>query len=252
MNLSNPEELQSYKRKIRHSAIRILGLEDSRIIHVVDDIQKHYDADKGWFLTEISYYSEEHMKIRCTLYEKEEGRISSAMIHVGEPDDGSMEDYLREYSAVFCIEPRGTGKNRMEPGCWFYTGDEIQNEEASYCCNADMLGRSVLGMMVHDVLSLRKMICISHGDVELSIYGREENAVVALFAALIGNIPHVRLDRLLTSYKDFINNKTHCWSPSIFVNGLLASFDIPDLLRALAAADVSVRGLLDQSKNLLP
>jgi hypothetical protein len=239
--LDSPKGFQVWKQKIRDSAVKILGLDESRITTALDKKERQYDEERGWYITYISYFSEKYMKIRCSLYEKKPGASNSIMIHVGDlPGDDWIERSLERFSVVFCLEPRGRGQNRLEPGAWFYTGDEIQNEEASYNCNADMLGRSVLGMMVHDVLSLQKMISEQYGkDVELAIYGREEDAITALFAALIGDIRNVELSHLLYSYKCFIDNKTHTWNPSIFVNALLANLDISDLLRALSPAKVS-------------
>ncbi len=138
--------------------MKILGLDESRITTALDKKERQYDEERGWYITYISYFSEKYMKIRCSLYEKKPGASNSIMIHVGDlPGDDWIERSLERFSVVFCLEPRGRGQNRLEPGAWFYTGDEIQNEEASYNCNADMLGRSVLGMMVHDVLSLQKI-----------------------------------------------------------------------------------------------
>jgi hypothetical protein len=247
--IGSREKFQSFRQGIRQSAIRILGLEESRILHDVDSTEKRYEENRGWFVTDIFCYSEKYMKIHSILYEKEKGPKSSVLLHIGDiQEEDSIDGYLREFSAVLCVEPRGTGRARMDPGCWFYKGDEIQNEEASYNCNADMLGRSVLGMMVQDVLSQQRLLNEIYQDAELTICGREENAITALFAALVGNIRNVVLNGLLCSYRSLAENRTHSWKPSIFVSGLLKNFDICDLLLALAPARVTVNGFLDYRK----
>ena len=251
-DIDNLEVFKAYKDKITKSAIEILGIDGSIIRYDIDTIKKHYDEEKGIFISDISLYSEKYMKIYCTLYEKDEGQNDSVMLHVGDIQDIHVIDkYLKDHSAVLCVEPRGTGRGKMIPGCWFYEGDEIQNEEASYNCNADMLGRSVMGMMVLDVLSVKRLIESKYGDVKIDIYGKEENAIIALFTALLGNIRDVTLAGLLYSYKSMIDNKTHTWKPSIFAYGLLAKFDIADLLLALLPANITIDAMLDNRKNVV-
>lgn len=253
-SINSGEDLYRHAGEIRKRTLELLAFpqEQPASQPVLDDERHGGSGTPGMHVSDISLWSEPRMKIYGRLYTWDRQESSRVLIHVGALEDEAVLDrYGREYAAVFCIEPRGTGRGRVDPGCWFYTGDALQNEEASYNCNAAMLGRSVLGMRVLDVVRGTSALQerLGTGKEQLEISGRGENAITALFAAAVTQPGKVRLEDLLYSYREIINHRVYGWGPSTFAWGLVERLDIEDLLLALAPAKVEINGLRDAMNN---
>ena len=245
--------LEAYAGTVRTNLLRVLKIDFNDVKADIDKVTRSYDKECNIMMTEFSFYSEEYMKVYGSLFEREQGVKSSVLLHIGRLDmkDKLLNAYLDEFSAVFCVETRGNGKGAVETGCFFYVPSHFENEEASYNCNAAMLGRNVAGMRTADALGAVKLI---KGIKELdnccmTIGGDGENALTALYTAVALGGRDVRLTNLLYSFKCIIDNRMYMWGPSVFVYDILRYFDVPELLTALMTNNIRIEGFLDNMKE---
>jgi len=261
-DINGIEEYNAYREHIREKAVEMLGIQYELLQWNHEVLKKETlqlsqcgnSPGCSITVTDMALFPEKYMRIYCTLYEKESKSCDKVLVHVGAADDMNViGELLSRYDAVLCVETRGTGRTAMEPGSWFFRPDDIFNEEATYNCNADMLGRSVQGMRVMDVMSALKLLQELRGvkASDVTLYGEEEDAITALYTAVLTGIGRVWLKRLLYSYKSIINNRFFNWKPSIFVYGILRHMDIPDLVAALLPGNIELEGLLDNVKNII-
>lgn len=246
-------ELNAFCGSVRKNLVDVLKIDFDRIDADICTTSCGIAGDSQIHVTDYSFQSEEYMKIFGTLYERERGTKASVLVHIGNLDvrDNMLYKYLEEFSAVFCVETRGRGRGTVEPGCYFYEPGYFENEEASYNCTVEMLGRNVAGMRTHDALSAMKLLgsLKEFGNCAITLGGNEENALTALYAAVILGGKDVRLEGLLQSFQSIVGSRMYLWGPSVFVYDLLKYFDIPGLLAALARNKVKIDGLLDHMKS---
>lgn len=251
--INNAAELKAYGETTRANLFKALAIDVDGIRADIDKVTRSYNKDSNIIMTEYTFYSEIYMKIYGSLFEREQGDKSSVLVYIGTPDmqDKLISEYLNEFSAVFCVETRGRGRGTVEPGCFFYTASLFENEEASYNCNAAMLGRSVAGMRVMDALGAVKLLKNIKGfeKCSMTLGGDDENALIALYTAVALGGRDVRLSNLIYSFKSIINNRMYMWGSSIFVYDILKYLDIPELLAALTTNNIKIDGLLDNMKE---
>lgn len=251
-NITSTDEFNRFKEMMKQHVVKVLKIDQRDIKPQIINIEQK--AEGGITRTDISFYSEKYMKVYCTVYKnKEITETGDVLVYVGpiEEQAEGIGHFLKKYSALVSVEVRGTGRGKVEAGSFFYTPVNFFTEEASYNCNAAMLGKNVLGMRVLDVLSaieLLRDICQCKVG-KIAIYGRDEYAIIALFAAVLSDIKDVWLEDLLYSYKDIVNSRVYSWGPSIFACDLLKYFDIDDLIAALLPAKVRIKGVLDSNKR---
>lgn len=251
--IRDAEGLKTHREKLRAGLLGALKVDPAAIGAEIVETSQRIEQGGKLFVTEYAFYSEPYMKIHAALYEKEHGPKRTAVLHVGglQPGDSLLRELLDEFPAVFCVETRGTGRGAVEPGCYFYEPGYFENEEASYCCAAEMQGRSVAGMRLLDALAAEKLLSGLAGfeGCRVTLSGCEEDALTALYAAVALGGRDVRLINLLQSLRSLVDNRMHLWGPSVFAYGLLGRADVPGLLDALAGHSVRIRGLLDHMKR---
>ncbi|RAP75974.1 alpha/beta hydrolase family protein [Paenibacillus montanisoli] len=198
----------------------------------------------------IAFESEEGMRISGSLHRFTTDRGTARIcLAVGGMSEKGLEQ-AREagYDAVFTIHPRGSGPAAMEKECTF---GMFEPENASGY-NARMLGRSLQGMRVADALAAISGLKQLRGfeKAEITLYGEEEHALTALYAAVLtGGIHRLRVAGLLESFRAFAEAKGHRYESGIIVPGLLCAFDIPDLVQVLQPGNVFVESWLDPMKK---
>lgn len=242
-------ELEQFRSAVKENVNKLLRInhtgEGSSDL-LIDKTKVRMDS-KGT-TTDISFYSEKDMKIYCTLYDGS-GVKDTVYVHIGslKDDSGKLAGLLQEHGCVLCVEPRGTVRGAIGEG-WNHN---LMPSDSSYNCNAAMLGRSILGMRVLDVLQSMKLLKDLKGwkYSNMILEGSGDNAIIALFAAAAVELKGVRLENLLYSYEHVLESKAYDLSPSIFAYGLMQKFDICDLLCAALPADISIGGLLDCRKE---
>ncbi|WP_169306548.1 alpha/beta hydrolase family protein [Cohnella pontilimi] len=169
------------------------------------------------------------------------------LLIVGEPDELRAAEVSAGFSAVMTVHPRGTGPSKPNARSSF----GIFDPETASNYNMRMLGQTLQGMRVTDVLAAMRLAKTIPGyeNAEISLYGKEEHALTALYAAALGDADGVVLDRLLYSFRLIAEHGEHAWGPAIFVLGLPERMDIGDVISALPKDRVKVHGVLDHMKK---
>ncbi|WP_308639642.1 alpha/beta hydrolase family protein [Paenibacillus silvisoli] len=199
---------------------------------------------------DFAFESEEGMPITGSIHRFTDGRdVVRVCLAIGGMSGQGLEQ-AREtgYDAVLAIHPRGTGPAAMEPACTF---GMFEPEKASGY-NARMLGRSLQGMRALDALTAISGLkrTPSFEQAEVTLYGQDEHALTALYAAVLSSDCHGLLAAgLLESFRAFAEAEAHRFESGIVVPGLLLAFDIPDLLQVLQPEAVLVERWLDPMRN---
>jgi pimeloyl-ACP methyl ester carboxylesterase len=157
---------------------------------------------------------------------------------------GAMVKRIHEqgYGTVL-IEPRGMGRRR-QPGLnskLNYT-DPVSSIEANIAYNASMVGRSLLGMRVADLIKAIEMMIREYKPEKFLLCGSGDAALVALFAAdCEPRVAGVILENLLPSYEKALSPAGFALSEANLVPGIMRSYgDIPKVLSSLRPRPVLI------------
>ncbi len=162
-----------------------------------------------------------------------------ALLYVGH--EAGLRD-VREISAVqrlakgekafFVVDPRGIGES-MASTCGVAPFLSPYGSDYLYAATGEMLGESLLGRRVFDVLGAIDFL-LENGAEEVRLAGRGLGSITAAFAALLHpDNPHVRLLDYLPSYEALVKHDLARWPLSSMLRGVLRHFDLPDVYAAL-------------------
>ncbi len=142
-------------------------------------------------------------------------------------------------AAFFAMDVRGIGETRPDttrPDSFslHYGSDYF------YAIHSLMLDRPYVGQKTHDVLSTLDWLArYGHTDIHLAAAGW--GTFPAQFAALLSRrVTQVTLHGALDSYQAVAASERYDWPLSSFAPGVLESFDLPDIRRALAEKQLRV------------
>jgi hypothetical protein len=120
---------------------------------------------------------------------------------------------------------------------------------------AFLVGKTILGIRTEEAIAaveaLHKRPDVSETD--LTIYGKGAMGMVALAAAVLD--PHVTrivIENSLSSYRSIIDVPLHRDVSEVVIPGVLKSFDVADLMRALGTRPVVVINPLDGAGDPVP
>ena len=142
----------------------------------------------------------------------------------------SLARSLKERYPLYALDVRGLGESLADDERDFF--HPYGND---YMCNGYglMLGRSFLGRRVHDVLSTLDLLA-DEGAETIHLYGRGQGAIHALFAGFLHpTVTAVTLKNYPESYRAWTQTPLVSWPVANIPRGVLTSFDLPDLMRAL-------------------
>lgn len=107
---------------------------------------------------------------------------------------------------------------------------------------AELVGKTLLGMRVDDIihavdyLARRPDVKVS----EITVYGKGGVGVALLHAAALDRrIAHAVVEDTPASFRSILDEPLHRNAPEIVIPGVLAHYDIPDLIRAIAPRRVT-------------
>lgn len=130
------------------------------------------------------------------------------------------------------VEPRGFGPSRSL-ACGSRRFLEPYGADYLLAATGEMLGESLLGRRVHDLLCALDFL-VAEGAGRVQIVGRGLGSVLAAFAGLLHpSRPAVRLLDWLPSFDLLCRDPLANWPLSSLPRGALRSFDLPDVYRAL-------------------
>jgi dienelactone hydrolase/pimeloyl-ACP methyl ester carboxylesterase len=149
-------------------------------------------------------------------------------------DEPLVGEVLRQeaQAAFYACDVRGVGESRPDT-CGKDQFLTPYGSDYFYAIHSVMLDRPYLGQKTFDALRVLDWLkdC---GHKEVHLAGRGWGAVPAAFAALFAEtVTQVTLKNALTSYRAVAESETYGWPLSSFLPGVLETFDLPDVYRAL-------------------
>lgn len=168
---------------------------------------------------------------------------------------GVLEALARAGHAVVVVEPRGVGSSRPElsvRGADY--ADPLAGVEENLAYNAFLVGESLLGLRVSDVLSAVRTLAARLRPGRIVLCGRRDAALVACFAAALEPaIDGVATEEMLRRYSTVFSPDGHAINASNIVPNLLRDFgDLPEVLRGLAPRRVLIAAGVGESVPGLP
>jgi cephalosporin-C deacetylase-like acetyl esterase len=166
---------------------------------------------------------------------------------VGTADWRQKKEFLqalrRQGFAVSVLDPRGVGRLRpaLEVKGHDY-GDALEGVEENIAYNAFLVGKSLLGMRVTDVLAAIAELKRKGKGANIVLCGRRDAALVAcLAAALEPEIKKVAVEAMLLSYWPLFEARGLPINAAQILPRMLRDFgDVPDLFHAIAPRPVLV------------
>ena len=128
----------------------------------------------------------------------------------------------------FAIDVRGWGESappksqRSGYGAWYQT-----------FMRAYLLGRSMMGLQVADALSAASFLRTRYAEVRVAGQQVSGGALAIYLGVLDPKIAMVSTADAVPSYLELADLKEHDGVMDLFVHGVLADFDFPDLIAVL-------------------
>lgn len=205
-------------------------------------------AREGYHIEKLVYESEPGIVIPSLLFIPDaSGGSKPAMIYVhgdgksaAASPGGEIEQFVKAGLIVLAIDLRGMGETR-------YSGDESGDDFPVYFGDFDSamtalhMGKPLVGMRMVDVMRGIDLLAARAEVDQTRIigFGKDAGAVPLLYAsAMDERIGKIALDGMLASYQTVINQRIHRQIFEQVVTGVLRSFDLPDLVAALAPRQV--------------
>lgn len=139
-----------------------------------------------------------------------------------------------EGTTVFSLDIRGIGETAAL-SCGFPEDFFAAYEtDFFYGCCGSLLGEPYLGGKVKDVLAAINLLR-SEEFSDITLSGRGLGSIPAAFAALLAgrSVKKVILSNALLSYQELAYSAAYKWPFSHMIFGVLKSFDLPDIYKAL-------------------
>jgi cephalosporin-C deacetylase-like acetyl esterase len=159
----------------------------------------------------------------------------------------------RGYS-VLVIDPRGAGQSRSRLRTrWSDYADPISGVEENIAYNAFLVGKSLLGMRVTDVIVAVNRLGVQEQPRRIVVCGRRDGALVAALAAAVEPaITHLATEQLLLSFRSLFVDRGVPINAASILPGLLERFgDMPDILAQVAPRKVLITAGCGESPRTL-
>jgi len=154
--------------------------------------------------------------------------------------------------AVCAADIRGIGDLQpgFSPGAASYTR-EHQSEE-NYAWASLILGHSLLGQRVADILAMVQALASAYPRSEIVIAARDRMTVPALCAtALESRVARVYLARHLVSWRSIAESEQYSQPLANFAVDILRHTDLPQIAKSIAPRGVTVSGVVGPNGKLL-
>jgi dienelactone hydrolase len=175
------------------------------------------------------------------------------------PDWRERRDFLRSIEAaglsVAIVDPRGAGPARLDlksrAGSY---ADPLSGVEENVAYNAFLVGQTLLGLRVADVLAAARKALDVIKPRALILCGSRDAALVACFAA--AEEPAIRgvaTEEMLRSYLPLFSTVGHPINAASILPGLLRDFgDLPDVLETIGPRRILVSSGIGEGARPLP
>ncbi|MEP7269999.1 MAG: acetylxylan esterase [Acidobacteriota bacterium] len=243
---SNKQELNAWQEETRQRARSLTAFEMPKGTVTV----KPYGEIRrpGYRIEKLIYDSEPGIIVPALLFLPETGEARKpAMIYVhgrGKATDaaagGEIEQFVKAGFVVLAIDARGFGETRDRND---ENGDDFSVYFGQYesAMTALLAGKTLLGMRMVDVWRGVDLLA-ARADVDptrIHGFGKGGGTAPLLHAAAMDErVSKVALEGMLVSYRTVINQRIHRQVFEHVVAGVLRSYDLPDLISALAPRPV--------------
>ena len=149
---------------------------------------------------------------------------------------GLFQALAREGHSAVIVEPRGVGSRRIKLSVNGRSyADPISSVEANLAYNAFLVGRSLLGLRVADVLAAVNALTRDRKPRRVFVCGRRDAAIVACLAAAVEkNIDGIAVEEMVGSLMPLFSRDAQPMCASGIVPGFLRDFgDFPELIDSL-------------------
>jgi hypothetical protein len=157
--------------------------------------------------------------------------------------------------AVVVVEPRGVGKQRPKLTVRNRDyADPLVGVEENIAYNAFLVGKSLLGMRVADVLAALTKLTAKMKSRRIVLCGRRDAALVACFAAAVeAKIDRVAAEEMWLSFLPLFAAEGRPINAASLLPGLLRNFgDLPDVLAQIAPRRVLMAAGIGESPRAQP
>jgi dienelactone hydrolase len=159
----------------------------------------------------------------------------------------------REGHAVLVLDPRGAGRAR--PALFAqapHYADPLSGAEENIAYNAFLVGKSLLGMRVADVLAAVGRLGEKAKPRRIVVCGRRDAALVACLAAAVEpTIDRVACEEMLLSFRRLFAAEGFPMNAASILPGLLARYgDFPDVLAQIAPRAVLIASGIGESPRV--
>jgi dienelactone hydrolase len=175
------------------------------------------------------------------------------------PDWRTEEAFLRELArrklAVSILDPRGVGRLRPDLRVNGHEyGEPLSGVEENLAYNAFLVGKSLLGMRVADVLAAVAEVMRKANPQAVVLCARRDAALtVCLAAAVEPAIRYVAVEEMLPSFLPLFAARGQAINAASVLPGMLREFgDIHEVLAAIAPRKVLVAGTREKWERRLP
>ncbi|HVH69715.1 MAG TPA: acetylxylan esterase [Candidatus Dormibacteraeota bacterium] len=221
----------------------------------------HYGAitRSGYGIEKLIYESEPGIVIPALLYVPEAGASKKAAVLMVTGDGkaastAEAEQFATSGTVVLSIDMRGTGETRVDTDVNSREFDHYFGD-FSDIMTALLVGKTMAGMRALDVARGIDLL-VSRKEVDpyqVYGYGKYEGALPLLYASVLDSrIRRVVLAGMLVSYESVVNSRVHRHVLEGVAPGMLKSYDLQDLVAALAPRDVWIVNGQDPLGHELP
>lgn len=157
--------------------------------------------------------------------------------------------------AIVVVDPRGVGRSRpalVVKGHEY--ADPLAGVEENIAYNAFLVGKSLLGMRVSDVLSAVRSLSAQAPQRRIILCGRRDAALTAVFATAVEPAVHqVATEELLLSFLPFFTAEGTPINAASILPGLLREFgDTGEVLAQIAPRRILVAAGIGESARRIP
>ena len=154
-----------------------------------------------------------------------------------------------EYGTVLVFDPRGVGAVRNRPipiPSWVEEYNGIYGTEFKLAYDALLLGTSLFGMRVYDVLRAIEFLRSATGCEGVALVGETVGASHALYAGVVDRgVGTIGCRDLGPSFHGMATTREYPFDPRLTVSGVIGECDVPHLLVALDDRDLRVERTTD-------
>jgi hypothetical protein len=159
------------------------------------------------------------------------------------PEKDVFLEALKNYgAAILVVDPRLAGERRHEAkmSSWHEYTNPLCGIEENLAYNAFLIGRTLLGMRVADVLAAVKQTVAQIKPGRVVLCGRRDAALTALFAAAVEpQISGVAVEKMRGSFESLFQPGGQPINAASIVPGLLRDFgDIGEVVNKIGAGRV--------------